>query len=737
MKPAALLLALTATAWYGTTLPRLPTGLVGAYYAGPDFAGLPKVRVLDDTITTSRVDNNWPWKTEPFSVRWHGFLTITRGGLYRFSLISDDGSWLYLDGQRVIDNGGAHPPRQVTADVHLERGVHDLRVEYFQLTGPFSIELLWAPNDRYSFVNLAGMAISPRRPSTAQWLLRSSIIRARLLIVALWVLVGLWWLLALAVVRPMRALVREQAPNRAGLAVGALLAVTALVGVAGITWGLPGQGWALDEVTPVSLLAGLDRHFSHGWSDKYPPAHYYLLSFVTAPLLLWRWLDPVGFSSGSGHLLLFLIFRTVSVLMSVWIVLSVYLCGRYFYEPWPSLVAAALVAFTMPFVYYAKLANVDVPYVFWFSLSLLSFLRVVIDDARIHYVVFGLTATLAICTKDQAYGLYVLPALAIAWTAYRRAPGRSVVEQIKNFTRHRHLLMGIGLSVIVFALCHNLVFNFSGFMSHVTFITGGGAASYRMFEPTISGQLALWRATWMLLRLSFGWPAFMLCVAGLALLPLERDPRARRLWWVLLPAISYYATFLMAVGYTYDRFLLPICLVMALLGGFAAARLERALSQRRVAARVVPAAVVLYTLAYGLGVNAAMLKDSRYTVEDWLRAHARAGSTIGLVGPVQYAPRVDGFLSFFFDPTTGWILAKMPDYIVVNEDYVDRFGPGTAEYDGYRALRDGHLGYRAIFRAKEPVSFAGIPYDGRFDILNRMGFTSLTKINPPIAVYRR
>ena len=98
--------------------------------------------------------------------------------------------------------------------------------------------------------------------------------------------------------------------------------------------------------------------------------------------------------------------------------------------------------------------------------------------------------------------------------------------------------------------------------------------------PAESSQL-LGVAT-MLLRFSMGWPAFLLCVSGLAWSLLRPQVEHRRLWWMLLPAASYFATFLAVVGYAYDRFLLPVFPVFALAGGFCASRLDRVASIRRV-----------------------------------------------------------------------------------------------------------------------------------------------------------
>ena len=46
-----------------------------------------------------------------FAVRWSGVLVLTTGGNYRFHLASDDGSNLYIDNRKVVNNDGAHGSR--------------------------------------------------------------------------------------------------------------------------------------------------------------------------------------------------------------------------------------------------------------------------------------------------------------------------------------------------------------------------------------------------------------------------------------------------------------------------------------------------------------------------------------------------------------------------------------------------------------------------------------------------
>ncbi len=135
---------LTCLLWYATTRPRVATGFAARYYAGSDLANRPTVTTIDDRVSADAVRRNWPLADQPVTVRWEGYLLLTRSATYRFALVSDGSSYLSLDDRIAIDNGGPHGPRQVTVDVPLDRGIHSVRVEYSSAGNPAGVDLLWA-----------------------------------------------------------------------------------------------------------------------------------------------------------------------------------------------------------------------------------------------------------------------------------------------------------------------------------------------------------------------------------------------------------------------------------------------------------------------------------------------------------------------------------------------------------------------------------------------------------------
>ena len=69
---------------------------------------------------------------EWFAIDYTGRFWVSTPGTYRFALTSDDGSNLYIDGKKIIDNDETHPPVEKDGNVSLNVGVHQIRVSYFQ-----------------------------------------------------------------------------------------------------------------------------------------------------------------------------------------------------------------------------------------------------------------------------------------------------------------------------------------------------------------------------------------------------------------------------------------------------------------------------------------------------------------------------------------------------------------------------------------------------------------------------
>ena len=75
------------------------------------------------------------YKNANFSLRCQGFFVATESKRYEFTLDSDDGSRLYINGTLLVDNEGSHAMTKKTGSVVLAKGVHAFRIDYSQSGG--------------------------------------------------------------------------------------------------------------------------------------------------------------------------------------------------------------------------------------------------------------------------------------------------------------------------------------------------------------------------------------------------------------------------------------------------------------------------------------------------------------------------------------------------------------------------------------------------------------------------
>lgn len=120
-------------------------GLNAFYYTNAEWKGKPVITKIDkNCFLKGNVKENI-LSAAVFSVKWEGYIAIKKSGIYRFTTNSDDGSSLQINKKIIIDNGGAHGLRRVSAEVTLEKGMYPIEVLYFQIGGYNILEVLWTP----------------------------------------------------------------------------------------------------------------------------------------------------------------------------------------------------------------------------------------------------------------------------------------------------------------------------------------------------------------------------------------------------------------------------------------------------------------------------------------------------------------------------------------------------------------------------------------------------------------
>jgi PA14 domain len=162
----------------------LPEGLNATFFSDANWSGQIVHTMVDHHVSTDTAFV--PWRGSPpdtFSAAWSGAFVVTRDGTYTFATASDDGSWLYVDRELVVDNGGFHSTQLAKGSIHLTRGVHAIFVKYFQQGGGFDLRIMWA-RDGGGLQPLPAWALAPRFESYSRFL--ASVVVRRAMRVALW-----------------------------------------------------------------------------------------------------------------------------------------------------------------------------------------------------------------------------------------------------------------------------------------------------------------------------------------------------------------------------------------------------------------------------------------------------------------------------------------------------------------------------------------------------------------------
>jgi dolichyl-phosphate-mannose-protein mannosyltransferase len=642
-------------------------------------------------------------------ITWDGFLYAGTSREYEIGLFTNGPARVFLDGRLILDSplGTDLVPEKI----QIDRGQHLLSVEYEQDEHRPALALRWDVGNPYRLETIPSSALAPRSLGNWQWRLRPVVPVLVGAVACLWsLLIGWMGWRALRHLLPDHGRLPEPGP------LPLVLALFTLLFALGIWWGWPAT-WAPDELDPPSILNAIRHRFSNGWFDKYPPLHYYLLGVIYSPALAADQLGWWHVDTEPVRALLYLQGRVLTLAMGIGTLFGVALIASRTVGAayaWPSAFCAG--AF-LPFVFYAKTINVDVPYVFWFVVSCLFLV-----DAHRHgrmrdCVGFGIAAAAAIATKDQAYALYVLPALHLAWRL-----GRS---------RHGLIALGggtiAGLAALV--LFFNIPFNYEGFRSHLDLVVGPASTDYRMFPATLAGQWVLARVTAGQLLWALGVPGAILLITGL--LWRRQDSTAPAIpAWVFLAPLSYYVTLIGVIGYVYDRFLLPVTTLLALVAAIGVRKTS--------GVRGVATVVLLGWLAWrAASVDALLVRDSRYAAEAWLRAHVPRDAWVVSVDEFGYVPRLDRFRHRQIAATIEETLSSRPDFIVVNTEFLARSPADSPERLWLDWLQTDPGPYETAFRYKAPLGWSALAWHARFSDRREDDFTNLDKANPEIVIFRR
>ena len=461
----------------------------------------------------------------------------------------------------------------------------------------------------------------------------------------------------------------------------------------GLTWGLPNdRSWSNDDIAPVSVLRV--GEFYAGVPYKYPYLQLLIDRVLYEPYIRLseargqfqegcRPVRPDCFvepSVAMGHLIL--ISRLRSLLMGLATIVLVASTAAMLYGPQAGFWAAMLAASNETLGFFGKQGNLDVPAGFWFMTSLLLWLRILRGGGRRDWLAFGLVSGAALATKESIVGAYVLMGGSLLVSMPRQLR-RIVTEQdtsAKVEAVWRLGLLTLGL-LGVYGLTMNVVFNWTGFVQHLRHWVGGPGVED--FNDAYAGPLWLARMIWDRAVDGAGWPLWLFLAAG---------PFVTLVWpgegrngtatasrhatlWLMIPLASYLLFTILPIRFVYSRFLLPVYLLLAIVGGSWAARLWNGPSDprtptaggRRLVGRMSLIALLTYSSAYSLNEGLAMRVDTRLAAERWLTSHVPPGIEVVAFGDSAQFPRL-GLLDLDSD-VVPW--RDLPPYLDADDSESD------------------------------------------------------------------
>lgn len=543
----------------------------------------------------------------------------------------------------------------------------------------------------------------------------------------------------------IRRFLREFFADRSLVACG-VISLIVLAPAAG--WGIPFatsdvvvRGWEVDAITGIGVLSELSNLTGPArpdWYVAYPLFHYLVLavayipylgfSMVTGTLSLPGGDYPYGFADPvRAFVMLNLIGHAVTVLMGAATMMAVFILARRLFGSRVAPLAAAIALCAAPFMFYARTGNIDVPALCW-TVWCLVMLERCWSEGLTAWRAFGCgsCAALAVATKDQSYGLLLIPLVMLLVVAARRPAVPS------TWVRVRLPLGLVASGIAVFLVAGGIAFRPDRFLRHLDYIT-----SFRetftnvrnpteltvLRDPTLTGRLQLLGDLLRASGTAVGWPVIVVGLGGLAWL-WRTTPAVR---WMTAALVGYFVLVLIPIEHMQYRYALAPSILLAL----AATGVVSRFTHRPALSGVMAIVLLAPGLLGAAEVTHAMLTDARGQASEWLRANVAVGDTLGFFGRPHQLPRIPGGVRAMSLSDDGDAAARLkevrPRWVIVAPDY---FADPRRERsiflppDVYDGLRDGSSGWvlAARFESKGLLR-RPLPY--------------LPYVNPVVQVYQR
>ena len=134
--------------------PPLTEGLECDYFYNQAHCDVPDLGALTPAHTAIlpniNMGSSFPHvrQTWHFCMRCSGYVSIRTAGGYKFHTASDDGSLLYVNGERIVDNNGCHGEEEKSSNSkYLSIGLHHLMVDFCEKSGGQSLKMRYEGPD--------------------------------------------------------------------------------------------------------------------------------------------------------------------------------------------------------------------------------------------------------------------------------------------------------------------------------------------------------------------------------------------------------------------------------------------------------------------------------------------------------------------------------------------------------------------------------------------------------------
>ncbi|MGZ3915940.1 MAG: alpha-L-fucosidase [Flavisolibacter sp.] len=98
--------------------------------------------VIKEGVTDS-LSEKLKTRSQKYALKFEGYIKIPKDGIYSFFTRSDDGSILWIDGTEVVNNDGDHGSVEITGSAALKRGLHPIRLWYYDAGGDNELKVFW------------------------------------------------------------------------------------------------------------------------------------------------------------------------------------------------------------------------------------------------------------------------------------------------------------------------------------------------------------------------------------------------------------------------------------------------------------------------------------------------------------------------------------------------------------------------------------------------------------------